>query len=156
MDGVIIIDEKQLVIKDVEGIMTSWSGKQFTIRFDTVKKEFHDDLTDDELLSRIVNEMPSAPLEAQPGMAGAVPITLDTTAEAVPEALKMRTAAGSPAAKEITLQMGNTPSTIEPSRTRGTRNIWIRDFWCIARASASARGATVTRRTVQSWYYPAG
>lgn len=78
MDGVIIIDEKQMVIQNVSGIMTSWSGDKFTIRFDTVRNEFHDGLTDEELLDRIIDGS-SPVVAANQESEAATPVVQSTT-----------------------------------------------------------------------------
>jgi len=65
MNGVIIIDEKQLFVNNISGIMTSWAGDKFTIRFETAKNEFHDGLTDDELVDRILVESNHEEMSAQ-------------------------------------------------------------------------------------------
>lgn len=66
MQGVIIIDEQQLVINNATDVFTSFAADKFTVRIVTATNEFHDGLTEDQLLETIIGEGTSSPSEPSP------------------------------------------------------------------------------------------
>jgi hypothetical protein len=82
MKGVIIIDEQQLVIENATDIITSVGADKFTVRISTATNEYHDGLTEEQLLESILTEAPgnlppitteSASVARGPAVVGSAP-----------------------------------------------------------------------------------
>lgn len=149
MNGVIIIDEKQMVISDVEGIMTSWSGDKFTIRFDTGKKEFHEGITDEELLDRIIDgpsvevreDVVDAPQSGRITIPPRITVPAASVVQPTGTGFPMKTAT---ATLENTLVIGNTRMTVDPPKSRPVRATFGSAISGVAHTQAAGGAEAIT------------